>query len=518
MGSGAEGRRIVPGLPRGGVTRRLVTFLLVGLVALSAAVWSANDRGEAQTALLGDQNSWIRIQNVGTQPATLDVSFYDLAGKLLAKDGCPKANACDAITSGSGRSFFQQTFEGLVPGYRGSAFVSSDQPFTAILARDVQRPDGSFQIAGDSLRLGAGIPEHFLPWVANNADYVSRITVENTSDTIDACVELVYFPNGSLSSGQTDPAAPTPGCPSGGTRLAPRASLLRDETSLPAAFGFDGSARVHTFPSAAGAGAAAQQLAVMVDTRARTGPALSTYRGIGSDEAGQVVLLPLLAKNVTEGASQFSTRFRIMNTNPALPNEVKLRFSGQDGNGAQVEFESTVTVNGVLTCDQRIDACLPPGKSLPATFFGTVRMQAVNPIAVVVQRLSADGSLADYRGFSASEASTQVVLPVVDKNFGPFGGKKGWNSWFRVLAFDGSAANVYVVYYSAQFPRGLFPQSPILAAGGFTFRQNEDSRLPDGWVGSAVVVADRPVTVVANLQSDVFQGDPVMLYNGVPIK
>ena len=148
------------------------------------------------------------------------------------------------------------------------------------------------------------------------------------------------------------------------------------------------------------------------------------------------------------------------------------------------------------------------------TFRGALRQMFHSAL----QRLSADGSLADYRGFSASEASTQVVLPVVDKNFGPFAGKKGWNSWFRVLAFDGSAANVYVVYYSAQFPRGLFPQSPILAAGGFTFRQNEDSRLPDGWVGSAVVVADRPVTVVANLQSDVFQGDPVMLYNGVPIK
>ena len=39
-----------------------------------------------------------------------------------------------------------------------------------------------------------------------------------------------------------------------------------------------------------------------------------------------------------------------------------------------------------------------------------------------------------------------------------------------------------------------------------------------GFVGSAVVVADRPVVVVANLESDVFTGDPVMLYNGVPIK
>ena len=152
-------------------------------------------------------------------------------------------------------------------------------------------------------------------------------------------------------------------------------------------------------------------------------------------------------------------------------------------------------------------------------FLGTVRMQAVNPIAVVVQRLSADGSLADYRGCTGVEASTQVVLPVVDRNFGPFGGKRGWNSWFRVLAFDGSAAQVYVVYYGRQFPSGLFPQgSTRVGSDGLTFRQWQDDRLPDGFVGSAVIVADRPVVVVANLESDVFVGDPVMLYNGVPIK
>ena len=87
--------------------------------------------------------------------------------------------------------------------------------------------------------------------------------------------------------------------------------------------------------------------------------------------------------------------------------------SGRDGNGAEVELETVVSVNGVLTCDQSGPLCMPPGKSLPATFLGTVRMQAVNPIAVVVQRLSADGSLADYRGCTGVEASTQVVLPPV---------------------------------------------------------------------------------------------------------
>ena len=119
----------------------------------------------------------------------------------------------------------------------------------------------------------------------------------------------------------------------------------------------------------------------------------------------------------------------------------------------------------------------------------------------------------------AARAHLEQILPVLDKNFGPFGENRGWNSWFRVLAFDGSAAQVYVVYYGRQFPSGLFPQgSTRVGSDGLTFRQWQDDRLPDGFVGSAVIVADRPVVVVANLESDVFVGDPVMLYNGVPIK
>ena len=101
---------------------------------------------------------------------------------------------------------------------------------------------------------------------------------------------------------------------------------------------------------------------------------------------------------------------------------------------------------------------------------------------------------------------------------GPFGGNKGWNSWFRVLTFDGSTARVYVIYYSKQFPDGLFPPAPQTVIGAQTFRQWENRSLPDGWVGSAVVVSDRPVVVVANLESDVFDGDPVMLYNGVSLE
>ena len=106
---------------------------------------------------------------------------------------------------------------------------------------------------------------------------------------------------------------------------------------------------------------------------------------------------------------------------------------------------------------------------------------------------------------------------MLNKNFGPFGENTGWNSWFRVLTFDGSTATIRIFYYSKQFPTGLI--SPTLRVNRErTFRQWENTRLPDGWVGSGLIISDQPIVVVANLESDVFIGDPVMLYNGVSLE
>ncbi len=181
---------------------------------------------------LGEENSWLRIQNLGGQPATVDLAFYDLQGNKVASDGCPKSNVCEPIGPGLGWSFFQQGYSELADGYRGSAFVTSDQPFVALLARDVFK-GGQFQIAGDTLKLGRGTPVLYLPIVQNNAQYASRISVQNSSDASDACVQIEYWAEGSVAVTAIDPPGPTAGCPNGGVRVPPRGTLLRDETSLP---------------------------------------------------------------------------------------------------------------------------------------------------------------------------------------------------------------------------------------------------------------------------------------------
>ena len=491
-----------------------------GLAALALAAAAAGAApGGAETLALGEENSWLRIQNVGERAAAVEIAFFDLDGGEVAHDRCPREGGCGALPPGSGWSFFQQGYEPLAAGYRGSATITVDQPFVALLARDAFE-DGAFRIGGDTLRLGAGSSSQYAPLVQNTAAHVSRLSIRNTDDEHFACFEIAYYAEGGAEP-ILDPGEPTPGCHEGGWLTPPGGTLLRDERTLPP--DFDGAAVVRSRPTADGTPSGAQQPSLLVDTRERDGPGLATYRAFDAAELSRDLALPLVDRNASESRTTWTTRFRVLagladGEAAAAPIAVSLLFAGRDAAGDEIEIEHEVALTSVLTCDQRLDGaggCLPEGTALPAVFFGSVRVRAEQPVAIVAQRLSADGALADYRGFTAEEASRDLVLPVLNKNFGPWGGHDGWNSWFRVLSFDGSLAHVRAIYFSKHFPGGLL--GPLLAVDGrATLRQWENDGLPDGWVGSAILVADRPVVAVANLESDVFEGDPVMLYNAVP--
>ncbi len=498
---------------------RLVAGALLAALAMAAA--TVADRGplSAQPLDLGIENSWIRIQNVGTLPSTIEIQFHDEDGSEVAVDRCPREGVCSTLRPGSGRSFFQQGLEQLPLGYRGSAYITADQPFVTLLARDAFK-DGLFQIAGDTLRLAHGGTTLYAPIVQNTERYVSRLSIENTSSERDACIEIRYYEQLVTLPAVVDPPGPTPGCANGGHRVAPRGSLVRDAPSLPVELGFDGSAVVVALPAGDDPAGSVAGTAMMVDTREREGPGLASYRAIDAEELSRQVVLPLVDRNASEGQSTWSTRFRILAGSPDVPTQVTVLFEGIDEAGDRFEIEQELGVQAALTCDLRFPGaggCLPGEVTLPDVFRGTVRIQALDPIAVVAQRLSEGGPLADYRGFTVEEASRHVLLPVLNKNFGPFGESRGWNSWFRVLTFDGSDATLRTFYYSRQFPNGLISAS-LYVQRERSFRQWEDPRLPDGWVGSGLVVADRPVVVVVNLESDVFTGDPVMLYSGVSLE
>jgi len=114
------------------------------------------------------------------------------------------------------------------------------------------------------------------------------------------------------------------------------------------------------------------------------------------------------------------------------------------------------------------------------------------------------------------DAGTRVLLPVLNKNYGPQNGVGvGWNSWFRVMVADGGTANVTVTYYGLDIPGGSTSYTVPVDREFTVFQFNED--LPDGFAGTAIISADRPIVAIANIYTDSFTGDPDVLYNGVAL-
>ena len=145
----------------------------------------------------GTENSWVRVQNIGSADATVTVTYYSESGQQLAQDGCPSL-LCPPIGPGQGWTFFQADQPQLPSGYRGSAVIESDQPIVALQAKDVRR-NGAFMVDGDTTTLNAGSSKMYLPLIAKQDgaqhDWNGRFAVQNLSDSVTACVTITYLSN-----------------------------------------------------------------------------------------------------------------------------------------------------------------------------------------------------------------------------------------------------------------------------------------------------------------------------------
>lgn len=516
----------------------LLALLILALAAVAASRVPAFQRGATTDVFasppmafnFGQENSWIRVQNIGGVPANVTVTYYFENGAQAGQDACPSPG-CPALGPGQGWTFFQEGNPVLPPGYKGSAVVEADQPIVALQAKDIRR-NGAFMIDGSTTTTAAGSSKMYLPLLANRDgaqnDSMGRFVVQNLSDGDTACVTLTYLSNytdGEIAWDPYKPGTKNPpkqaGCPNGGRPIAPRGTLFRDPDTFGVPSGFTGSVRIETHKNAQNVEAADQVLTATSDYWNTQFNLYSSYRGLDESELSTTVVLPLVDREVGPG-NGFSTRFQIENKNPANPAQVTLRFEGFDLNNgnAFVVKQNTLTVRGARLCFQDRDDfanCLAPGDRLPPNFVGTAKLTSTQPIGVIVTRSTRFGdTFTNYRGIGPGETATRVLLPVLNKNFGPYQGKAGWNSWFRVLVADGGSANVRIRYFGLDLPGG--EQSYNVAANReFTVFQFNEGFIPNGFAGSAIIESDRPIAVLANISTDVFAGDTDLLYNGVPL-
>ncbi|HEY8171606.1 MAG TPA: hypothetical protein VIH21_00845 [Dehalococcoidia bacterium] len=478
----------------------------------------------------GQENSWIRVQNIGGTEASVTVSYYDESGRNIAQDTCPSA-ACPAMGPGQGWTFFQEGNAQLPIGYKGSAVVESDQPIVALQAKDIRR-NGAFMIDGSTTTTAAGASRIYLPLVASRdggqSDSMGRFALQNLSDSVTACVTLTYIANYADAEIAWDPYKPgtkkppkQAGCPNGGRAIPPRGTLFRDPDTFGVSGAFTGAVRIDTFKNAKNEGPEKQILTATSDAWNTLYNIFSSYRGLSESELSTTVLLPLVDRQVGPQGG-FSTRFQIVNRDPKSPAQVTIRFEGFDTNNgnAFVAKQNTLTLRGARLCFQDTDDfgnCLAPGDRLPTGFVGTARLTSTQPIGVIVSRGTRFGeSFTNYRGLTPGDGATRVLLPVLNKSFGPYNGRRGWDSWFRVLVADGGQANVRIRYLGLNLPGG--EQSYTVSAfREFTVFQYQEGMLPNGFAGTAILESDRPIVALANIYTDVFAGDTDLLYNGIPL-
>lgn len=480
----------------------------------------------------GAENSWIRVQNIGDADAEVEVNYFSEQGDLAGKDVCPSSR-CPALFPGSGWTFFQRDNPSLPSGFNGSAVVSTDQPIAALLAKDVMRA-GSFSISGDTVTNGQGSHRIFLPVTAKRdgpgGDWNGRFAIQNMSDTVTACVTITYLSNYTDDEIAWDPFKPPasgkpraalPGCPNGGMPLAPRGTIFRNPDSMTVPDRFTGSVRIDLHTNGSNQGPDRQFISATADSWNSNIASFGSYRGFDEAELGTDIVLPLIDRQV--GAqNSYSTRFTLVNKTPSLPAQVTVRFDGYDLNNgnAPVTKQNTFTLKAARMCFQdRDDAanCLADGDKLPVNFVGTGRVSSTQPLAVVTDRGTfLNQTFTNYRGIRPQDGARRVLLPVLNKNFGPVGNAAGWNSWFRVMVADGGTANVTVRYYGLDIPGGSTSYT-VPVNREFTVFQFNEANLPDGFAGTAIIESDRPIVALADLYTDVFGGDPDLVYNGISL-
>jgi hypothetical protein len=398
------------------------------------------------------------------------------------------------------------------------------------MAKDVWR-DGRFSIGADTTTIASAGPRLYLPLTANadgpNRDWNGRLAVQNMSAAT-ACVTITYLSNYADAEVAWDPYKPgssaprRPGCPKGGRPVGVGGTLFRGPSDFGVPAAFTGSVRIETHDNSSGVKAADQTLSATAETYNTTTKHFASYRGVTESELSSTVLLPLVDREVGPG-NGWSTHFQIVNKDPRKPAQVTIRFEGFDidGGTAFVSKTNTLTVNAARMCFQDRDDfanCLAPGDRLPRTFVGTARLTSTQPIAAIVNRGSYyDDTFTNYRGLTPTDGANRVLLPLLNKNYGPAGGGAGWNSWFRVLVADGGGANVRIRYLGLNLPGGEVSYS-VSAFREFTVFQPQEGILPNGFAGTAILESDRPIVALANVYTDVFPGDTNFLYNGVPLR
>lgn len=493
---------------------RWLILLSVGLVGLLWLLTTGVTSGEKPNLLrqaipLGSENTWFQVQNIGNKAANLVVDYYSSGGFLVTQE------SSTTLPSGHSRQFSQATNPNLPSGFGGSAIAAADAPIRTLLVKDIDR-NGGKSYGGDNTP-ARGYNKQHLPLIYSNAGaWNTRLVVQNAGNT-GACVRLIYRSNdGDVAFTDPEPdSQPFTGCPNGGISLAPRSSLERDQSEMTGDLPqpFTGSLVIETVAS--GSTPASQQFIVATaDVWRSDNRSFATYEGVGQNlsdlgEMSTTVFLPIVQKH--QGPQQgWSTGYQVSTADPSQLAKVTATYCCDPRLPNDGKLTKSFAVQSSTFVHQDAE------EELPDDFNGAVTLTSDQPISgVVIRRWKDDSaeSITGYTGVPGSSAGTTIWLPLLYRNV-----DFNWQSSFQIQVADGGSANVEVTYYGNQLPDGSVSFSQTVNGVGL-FEQIGDTHLPNGFIGAAVVRADKPIAGSVILYSDYFAGDDAMAYAayGIPL-
>ena len=175
----------------------IASLTSTGLLPLDRDPTSATATAPPMAFRFGQENSWVRVQNIGVSRTRPSSSPTTAITARCSPRTAARPPACPPVGPGQGWTFFTESNPALPSGYQGSAVVESDQPIVALYAKDVRR-NGAFMIDGNTTTTLAGSSRMYLPLIANRdgaqGDWNGRFALQNLSDTT-ACVTITYLSN-----------------------------------------------------------------------------------------------------------------------------------------------------------------------------------------------------------------------------------------------------------------------------------------------------------------------------------
>jgi hypothetical protein len=475
------------------------------------------------------ENTTAIAQNAGGAAATIAMNIYTPGGIYVSSASVTYSG----VPVGGSRTFQQASNTGLTAGFRGVGVISSDQPISAVLVREItSNADGrkSYSIH-DAYPAGANTIS--LPYIANAlyATYNTRMAIANTGTAV-ACVTIAYAfvpGNGAIpSSGSapyTDVGTGGSGCATGypvpvGGQLTFAPDTVDGATPMPA--------QTRNALMAATVTSTGSPVTVAVDAYLSDGTKkLASYDGFvvggAASDIGTQLSIPLALKT----PDGYYSQILLSNPNGSAANATIVYTDGQSHQTYTVNL--TVPANGTANHSVYSDNVVPSG------FVGAATVSSNQPLAAVVFRskMTTGGSFVDEdlytaaNGVPLTRGSTTARFPLIVRRLGQnTSGYYGQNTWVSVSPANGGSATLTItsvadtVSAPGSCSSAATYSTTVTISSPTVFYQNLDSNngfgaAPTCFYGSMTITSNLPIIAVADSTNDLFNGDLDGMYNAL---